>query len=285
MTSTPLLYLVYLTEGLRKIRLIEQLIRRLNVKAETPKSFRGVPTVMNLAAGFYSLDRGSQDIQNLWDLFTVAINLADENSETDEQLFIKYFDLCMNQKRIKWNLTVGLNWIRPYFYINLDSRNRWAFSNPEEDPNFVTDEVARVIIDMADSPPNGREYLDICYLTKTELIKSGKYESFPELSYEAWVFAERINIINDGEEDANTGDNDEKNNPKKTRYWSFSPVASTKKWDDFVAEGIMALGNGYLGNLTQYNSKEEIRKIVQEKNESNRSLKMMFMLYGSLLMR
>ena len=35
---------------------------------------------------------------------------------------VNLYDQVINQLGIKWNITMGLNWIRPFYFINLDSK-------------------------------------------------------------------------------------------------------------------------------------------------------------------
>lgn len=52
---------------------------------------------------------------------------------------------------------------------------------------------------------------------------------------------------------------------KNNKYWIYAAGEKSYKWNDFFAEGIMAIGWDYLGDLTKYSSEEEIAdKIVQK---------------------
>lgn len=48
------------------------------------------------------------------------------------------------------------------------------------------------------------------------------------------------------------------------KYWLYAPGENAKEWDDFYEQGIMALGWDDLGDLTKYNSKDEIVKALQD---------------------
>ena len=88
-----------------------------DIKSELPLDFCGVPVIHPLMALFFAREDAMNDIQPLWDLFEIAINYKDEE-------FIDKFDIVRKQKCIKWNITMGLFWIRPYDYIALDANNR-----------------------------------------------------------------------------------------------------------------------------------------------------------------
>ena len=80
---------------------------------------------------------------------------------------------------------MGLYWVRPYTYINLDSRNRWFISSmANTSATFVE------MLPKFDSVPSGEEYLKLCKAS-VDLISSGDYEygSLPELSASAWATA------------------------------------------------------------------------------------------------
>ncbi len=47
---------------------------------------------------------------------------------------------------------------------------------------------------------------------------------------------------------------------KTTRYWLYTPESKAKYWEEFYSEGIMAIGWDELGDLKQYDSKEDIRR-------------------------
>ena len=58
----------------------------------------------------------------------------------------------------------------------------------------------------------------------------------------------------------------------KKRYWTFSPGEKANKWEEFYNEGIMAIGWDNLGDLTQYSSKEEIRKaLMNDRDGTNKN--------------
>ena len=53
---------------------------------------------------------------------------------------------------------------------------------------------------------------------------------------------------------------------KNIRYWYFAPGKDASMWDEFYDKGIMAIGWDYLGDLTQYPTKESIKAKMREKN-------------------
>ena len=97
-----------------------------NIEAAVPDDFNGIPVLNNLMATFYGFegDRESDDIDNLWRVFETALKLAEGDTANSRQDFITAYNKVLGQKCIRWNITMGLYWIRPYTFINLDSRNR-----------------------------------------------------------------------------------------------------------------------------------------------------------------
>lgn len=89
----------------------------LDIKADIPKDFEGIPVLNNQKSHFFGFrsHRGKNDIQNLWNLFIKVVN--DENFEEEYNTVIKQFI-------IKVNITIGLFWIRPEKFLAFDRTNR-----------------------------------------------------------------------------------------------------------------------------------------------------------------
>lgn len=175
-----------------RIMIIKGLAAEFQISAPVPDSFDGIPVVNNLKATFfYSLDsRGDNDIHNLWSVFEDALVLAETDTAENRQKFIVDYDAVVQQQGIRWNITMGLYWIRPYAFLNLDSRSRWFLDNTE---NMPADFVARIHKQL-DKVPHGAKYLEICDDCKTALsIGDYKYKNYPELSYYAWKVSEQVN--------------------------------------------------------------------------------------------
>lgn len=89
----------------------------LDIKADIPKDFEGIPVLNNQKSHFFGFrsHRGKNDIQNLWNLFIKVVN--GENFEEEYNTVIKQFI-------IKVNITMGLFWIRPKKFLAFDRTNR-----------------------------------------------------------------------------------------------------------------------------------------------------------------
>ena len=85
---------------------------------------------------------------------------------------------------------MALYWIRPYYFINLDSRNRWYITNIENMPSEFVESVKPKLNKL----PNAADYLFIRDACRSAM-ENGDYEykNFPELSYYAWKISEQVN--------------------------------------------------------------------------------------------
>ena len=175
-----------------RIAIIGSIAKEFGIEAKVPDNFDGIPVLNNLKATFYGFkdDRKEDDIDNIWNVFEAAIALADEDNEANRAEFSKWYDLVHDQLCIRWNLTMGLYWIRPYSFINLDSRNRWYLTNVENMPAEFVDAVKSKINKL----PNAADYLFVKDSCMTALNEgSYEYKNYPELSYYAWMISEQVN--------------------------------------------------------------------------------------------
>lgn len=60
------------------------------------------------------------------------------------------------------------------------------------------------------------------------------------------------------------------NNQPKRKFWLYAPGQNADRWDEFYSGGIMALGWEELGDLNQYDTKEEIVKKLQETSDGSK---------------
>lgn len=248
-----------------RIALLEQFAKQFSIKAAVPTEFDGIPVVMNLSAWFfaYKENRGEHDIDNLWDLLEKAIAYSDEASTDNKNAFIAAYDTVTKQKMIKWNITMGLYWARPYTFINLDSTNRAFITDVDNMPHYFT----TIFSDINKGLPNGRNYLFMCEQAKNALNqKEYEYHSFPELSYYAW----KSNQSGKTEETTTTTVD---SNIKETNYWIYSPGDNASMWDEFYKSGIMGIGWDDVTDLKGFSSKEEIKEYMKKVYDPSYSYK------------
>lgn len=248
-----------------RIALLEQFAMQFSIKAAVPTEFDGIPVVMNLSAWFfaYKENRGEHDIDNLWDLLEKAIAYSDEASTDNKNAFIVAYDTVTKQKMIKWNITMGLYWARPYTFINLDSTNRAFITDVDNMPHYFT----TIFSDINKGLPDGRNYLFMCEQAKNALNqKEYEYHSFPELSYYAW----KSNQSGKTEETTTTTVD---SNIKETNYWIYSPGDNASMWDEFYKFGIMGIGWDDVTDLKEFSSKEEIKEYMKKVYDPSYSYK------------
>lgn len=166
----------------------------MNISAEIPQDFSGVPEMNNLLSAFigYGNDRGANDIEKLWRLFEDAVFGKDIKDD---------YDALNGQFLIKYNITFGLFWIRPDKYLALDGNNR---ANLESlgianfrTSRFVPYQEYKGIMDRLDAKMQSGE------------IDCKNYAEFSLLAY----------TKNDGASTRDVPKKGEKNNPPKENYW------------------------------------------------------------------
>lgn len=172
-----------ITDDNRK-RILGEIARQFNLKNEVPSSFDGIPLVNNLRSTFFNFaeERGENDINNLWEVFESAIRYADNPTQGNKLKIESTYNNVIKQKGIQWNITMGLYWIRPNTYINLDSKNREFIIKQKILPEQFIKEV-----NQFKNVPNGEQYIQLCGLL-LEKIKDGQYgyRDFKELSFMAY---------------------------------------------------------------------------------------------------
>ncbi|WP_373241622.1 AAA family ATPase [Mediterraneibacter gnavus] len=248
-----------------RIALLEQFAKQFSIKSAVPTEFDGIPVVTNLSAWFFAYkgNRGEHDIDNLWDLLEKAIAYSDEASAENKNAFIAAYDTVTKQKMIKWNITMGLYWVRPYTFINLDSTNRAFITDVDNMPHYFT----TIFSDINKGLPDGTSYLFMCEQAKNALNqKEYEYHSFPELSYCAWKSSQ---AEKPEEPPTKTVDS----NVKETDYWIYSPGDNACMWDEFFKNGIMGIGWDEVTNLKDFASKEEIKEFMKKVYDASYSYK------------
>lgn len=254
----------------KRVAIIKAFAKEFNIdnSVALPTIFDGIPVLNNLKAVFFSWTRSDTDIDNLWALFRVALQYADATDKIAiKESFIEIYNKVIKQSCIKWNITMGLYWIRPYTFLNLDSRTRW----------FIKDYCADLVngnVKLFKKVPNAETYLSLCESTIANFLTCDyEYKTIPELSYVAFEEWERVNKENKKvvgieetvmvEEDANA-----------THYWLYSPGRGADKWDEFYDKGIMAIGWGEIGDLSRFEDKNQIKETMKTTyNNHERSYK------------
>ena len=173
-----------------RVSLIEKFRDEFNIEAKTPNSFDGIPTLVNNNPALYRYKEGKDGINgkvlnyinNLWSVFEAALGYSKSPEVPNaKKKFIEVFDRALAQENVKWNLSMGLFWIRPNEFVNLDQYN---FEYVKE---LLKKENSSIVKLKKDSPPKAEEYLEIINILKKKMKEEGnEYKSFPSLSHIAW---------------------------------------------------------------------------------------------------
>ena len=243
-----------ITDG-NRIKIVNGIKEEFSIKSDIPTSFFGIPVVNNLAATFYYFtgDRGEEDIDNLWEVFESALSYSKDFNEESRAKFIDYYNKVIKQKGIKWNITMGLYWIRPKVFINLDAKNRKFLSDKHNFSQEIVDEVKVLKYD----PPIAEKYLKICDLLYL-FLKESEFNNFVELSHSAVFYEE--DEENDSPSTKGIGDED----VRAVNYWICAPGEGARMWDKWHNDGIIGIGWRQTSDLRFYSNKDEIREKLQE---------------------
>ena len=148
------------------------------MESPVPESDVGTPTVLpfNFTYFKYEDKREEDDIDNLWALFETALKYSENHTQDLENELIDRFNQVTKQYGIKWNITWGLYWIRPYTFIHLNANNRKFIdlSMPTIAHKYPGLKKGKMI--------SGEAFIDICKLIQEEIDKSDEYNNFIEFS-------------------------------------------------------------------------------------------------------
>ena len=175
-----------------RIRIIQAVAQLFSISAPLPTAFDSIPVLNNLNATFYPFraDRPADTMDTLWQLFVYALAYAKEKNEQNLQKLSVIFDHAME---IKYNgnskITMGLYWIAPETFLNLDSRNKWYIYESEKLPETFAHSLPNI-----DGKLTAEIYFELTNKLRTYLETSERpFHSFMELSFEAWKYSQEVN--------------------------------------------------------------------------------------------
>ena len=173
-----------------RINLLLAFKKQFDLASPVPEDFNGIPVLNNINSMFFQFqkDRGVNDIDHLWEMFDAALNHAKFKNQNTKEAFCIAFDEVVKQKGVFWNLTMGLFWIAPFDYINLDQRNRSSIDS-------VNQSYFEGKIPSLKKMPTGEEYLEIVEMFKIK-FQDEKFgsKSFPEFSYGSWQLTKDLSM-------------------------------------------------------------------------------------------
>lgn len=173
-----------------RINILSKIKEKFNLNSNIPTDFSGIPVLSNMMSMFYHFTphRKDSDIPNLWDLFEKAIQYADNQNDSNYNEFCKSYNIVIEQPLVKWNITMGLFWIRPYTYLNLDVKNRDYLIKTENEFKVI-----RTISNLK-KVPKAEEYLKIIYECKKIFNnETSKFKNFVEFSDNAFLTNKKSN--------------------------------------------------------------------------------------------
>lgn len=259
-----------------RIKILTVIKDLFNVSSVVPTSFESIPVLNNLNATFYYFNdaRGENDIDDLWNLFESAMIYSKNPSEDNKDIVCKHFDLVINKKgNANSKITMGLYWISPNAFLNLDSRNEWYIYESGKIPEDVVASLPEIEVKIAAS-----KYFAIVEKLR-EYLKSGKcsLHDFKELSFEAWRYSTQVNeekkAVRSQKQRDQKGSGLADDDVDTVHYWIYSPGDGASKWDDFYKRGVMGLGWSEIGDFSQYSSKDEMKAAMKEKIDPTRPYK------------
>lgn len=175
-----------------RIKIITAIAELFDVKAKIPTTFESIPVLNNQNATFYYFvgDRAKYDIDELWLLFESALEYANKPSPEKLGVLSKYFDLAINKKgNGNSKITMGLYWIAPNVFLNLDQRNTWYIYNSEKLPANLVD-----ILPEVENKISATKYFEIVEKLRAYLSNnSSELRDFKDLSSEAWRYSQQVN--------------------------------------------------------------------------------------------
>lgn len=269
----------------KRKKIINSIISVFDMNTSIPSSFKGCPRLDPRNATFYDFNRSKEEIDILWDLFEISVKFPSNFNESNKRHFIDLYNKCI---QIKWigvsQLTSGLFWINPYFYLNLDSINRWYIFNGGRFSEITKEEfkLPSIIYDNKStefdcSKINGEDYLKIIEILKNHLKdESINCNNFLEMSSIAYEYSNIVNQSNNNTLDIINIFLDNKiKSILNARFWIFSPGENASKFNEFYDEGIIGIYFDKLGNLNTYFNdnkllkKEFSKNLIEQYKENN----------------
>lgn len=260
-----------------RIKILSAVAELFSVSAPVPTSFDSIPVLNNQNATFYYFigDREDRDIDDLWELFSVALAYAANPTADNRQTLSKFFDLAINKKgNGNSKITIGMYWIAPNSFLNLDQRNTWYIYESGKIPADLVKTLPAIETKIPST-----KYFDIVEKLRSFLQSSqSTLKDFKELSFEAWRYSEEVNEEKRQEKaqaeretkGAAVADDD----VKTTHYWLYSPGDGAAIWDECYDDGIMAIGWDSIGDLHAYKSKDKMKQRMKETIDPDKSYKM-----------
>ncbi len=253
-----------------RIKILNAIIKLFDLESKVPNSFDGIPVLNPQNATYYRFidERSDEDIEDLWSLFLSALEYDKKKNTDNKEKVSHYFDIVNNKKgNGNSKTTIGLYWIAPDSFLNLDSRNQWYIFESGKFPTEISSSLPSI-----DSKITATKYFQIAetissYFNSTE----AEFKNFKELSFEAWKYSEIVNkktreLKMVAESSALMDDENE-----TIRYWIYAPGKDSYMWEEFYKRGVMAIGWEEIGDLSLFKNKSEIKDKMKKIYDPNLS--------------
>ena len=251
-----------------RVAILNAVTELFGVSSPVPHSFDSLPVLNPQNAVFYPfiMERKDTDIDELWELFDAALAYA-ENPVADNRVRVaKHFDVAVN---IKGNgnskITMGLYWIAPDAFLNLDQRNTWYIYESGKIPSEIVETLPTI-----EAKIPAEKYFDIVEKLRIYLQSDASgLNNFKELSFEAWRYSEEVNKQNAQakkaqQESKGAGLADE--DVRTIHYWLYAPGRGASMWDQFFRDGVIGIGWYEIGDLSRFSTREQITVQLQKDN-------------------
>lgn len=206
---------------------------RLGIESRVPTDFNGVPKANPMASWFFS-HAPERDPTTIPLLWQFARMVVTDSITPD------VFARILALRHIgAAKLTQGMFCLNPEKYLPIDSQTTPFIEKIGIAAAF--DDYAgyqRVLVDVRAKLPN---------------------KSFWEISCDAWL--------------ANQDNPEDPPLHRKVRYWLYAPGRKAEYWDEFHTKKMMAIGWGYLGDLSHYTDKAAIAIAIREHDKDPSSKK------------
>ena len=152
----------------KRIIICQKFKEYLDISVSVPEDFDAIPVMNTQRTNFMAFkeNRKDGDIERFWKLFEAAVN----NEDIEQP-----YNALMNQFLVKYNITMGLFWIRPDKYLGLDSTNYRYLKSigiTYDNTKFLPyNEYDRVMTELKNKMQTGEI----------------KESNFAEFSYNAWM--------------------------------------------------------------------------------------------------
>ena len=234
--TDPFMVMAIINRGItynKKFELCKQFKSFLDISASVPQDFTGVPEMNNQRSNFigFEEDRVESDIDRLWELFECAV--LDKDIEDA-------YNALNGQFLIKYNITMGLFWIRPDRFLAFDGNNRKKLETlgiaSFKGGKFVSYDEYENILKQVDAKMKSGE------------IDCRNYAEFSQMTYKQ-------------NDEASKGDLHKQDS---VNYWMYAPGENASKWLECQEEGIICIGWDKLGDVSKYRTREDVRSEIKK---------------------